>query len=66
MAETDRMAVFLLHAFYLILCGSECVSATDSAYHTDFYIIVARYIDMTIGALNQKRQDFIEHLKTTA
>ena len=31
-----------------------------------FYIIVARYIDMTLCALNQKRQEFIEHLKTTA
>lgn len=31
-----------------------------------FYIIVARYIDMTIGALTQKRSEFIEHLKITA
>ena len=31
-----------------------------------FYIIFARYIDLTIGALNQKRSEFIEHLKTTA
>lgn len=31
-----------------------------------FYIMVARYIDMTIGALTQKRSEFIEHLKTTA
>ena len=31
-----------------------------------FYIIVARYIDMTIDALNQKRSEFIERLKTTA
>ncbi|MBR0236699.1 MAG: hypothetical protein IJQ39_01270 [Thermoguttaceae bacterium] len=31
-----------------------------------FYIIFARYIDLTLAALNQKRQAFIEHLKTTA